>query len=362
MLRVHRPDSAGPSAPEIAEWIVVRLADELQIPADKIDVELPWIQFGLDSMRVLSLTCDLVDWLGRDLAADLLWKYPTIARLSTHLAGDGEQGASSLGLVPMRAGGNKPPLVLFPALAHRTTSLANLVAHLDDDQPVYSVEPLGWEEGQEIPDRIEDMAAAYVAWIDKELPDGPCSLAGRCVGGLVALEAAQQLRERGRCVPLLAILDTHAPGIAEGTTPWNRAWLNALARLETARVGRPSWVDRIRRSPLPEAEPRKWLTPRHREVYEAGRLARSRHVPQPYNGRCELLRAEAKSWIQRTLQVGLWRAIAGANLRIHAIPGGHRTIGRNGNEVSLARRLQASLNEATRQLPLAAAAPLRRAA
>ena len=43
-------------------------------------------------------------------------------------------------------------------------------------------------------------------------PRGPYILFGLCVGGVIAYEAAQQLRQAGAEVPLVVMADTWAPG------------------------------------------------------------------------------------------------------------------------------------------------------
>lgn len=55
------------------------------------------------------------------------------------------------------------------------------------------------------------MAASYVEAILKERPSGPYHLGGLSFGGLVAFEAAHQLKARGAEVGLLALFDTPGP-------------------------------------------------------------------------------------------------------------------------------------------------------
>lgn len=54
---------------------------------------------------------------------------------------------------------------------------------------------------------IEAMARHHVALLEAFQPDGPIRLIGWSAGAIVALEMAQQLRARGRDVPLLVALD-----------------------------------------------------------------------------------------------------------------------------------------------------------
>jgi acyl carrier protein len=362
MLRVHHPDQDGPSAKEIADWITARLAEALRLPVSEIDIQREWTEFGLDSMRMMSLTSDLVEWLDRDLAADLLWKCPTISLLSKHLAGYEVDIATRRGLVCLRSSGHRPPLILFPPAAIHSSSFQGLTRHLGDDQPVYSVDPLGWNEEEAIPERIEDMAKVYLEWIERELPHGPCFLAGRCVGGLVALEVAQKLQGRGRQIPMLAILDTQNTGIPAETTRLARAKLIAARVLAGSGHRLTSWISKPWSPETPPSEPRVWLMPHHRQLFEASVTASGRYVPRAYGGRCVLLRSEAKPWLNAVSQAVRWRAIGGQNLRIETMPGNHRTFAMGENEVLLARRLRACMDEAWNETPCAQAVSLRRAA
>ena len=61
-------------------------------------------------------------------------------------------------------------------------------------------------------DRIEDIAAVYVAQLLERYPQGPILLAAFCVGGLIALEMACQLGEIHRPVAQLVLLDPSPPG------------------------------------------------------------------------------------------------------------------------------------------------------
>jgi acyl carrier protein len=77
----------NPSAAEILQaWILVRLSAELQVAPAEIDVREPLTSYGLDSVVAFTLTGELADRLGRELPATLLWDFPTLEELATHLA------------------------------------------------------------------------------------------------------------------------------------------------------------------------------------------------------------------------------------------------------------------------------------
>ena len=47
------------SAADIQTWLVSRLADALQVEPGEIDVRLPFINYGLESIIIFTLTGDL---------------------------------------------------------------------------------------------------------------------------------------------------------------------------------------------------------------------------------------------------------------------------------------------------------------
>ncbi len=69
----------------IQEWIVSYLSRILKISPEEIDVTAPFAYYGLDSLATVTLTCDLKDWLGIDLAPTLPYEYPNIQALSQYL-------------------------------------------------------------------------------------------------------------------------------------------------------------------------------------------------------------------------------------------------------------------------------------
>jgi acyl carrier protein len=71
---------------EIEQWFVAYLADQLDLPADRIDVTVPFDDFALDSATAIAMTGDLEEWLGRSIDPTLVYDYPTIAEFSDYLA------------------------------------------------------------------------------------------------------------------------------------------------------------------------------------------------------------------------------------------------------------------------------------
>jgi acyl carrier protein len=76
------------TAAEIEEWLLRYLAEELTKEGIKteLDVTVPFDRLGLSSATAVSMAGSLEEWLGREVDPTLPYDYPTIRRLSTHLA------------------------------------------------------------------------------------------------------------------------------------------------------------------------------------------------------------------------------------------------------------------------------------
>ena len=75
-----------PDGEAIRAWLHRRLADLLGVAPEKIVDSQPLTVHGLSSMAAVSLAGELEDWLGVELADDLLWEYPTIDQIVCLLA------------------------------------------------------------------------------------------------------------------------------------------------------------------------------------------------------------------------------------------------------------------------------------
>ena len=74
------------AAATIETWIALKLEDALELDRGEIDVNEPFDRYGLDSSEAVTLISDLEDWLGRELPANLVYEYPSIADLAQYLA------------------------------------------------------------------------------------------------------------------------------------------------------------------------------------------------------------------------------------------------------------------------------------
>ncbi|MFN6560832.1 MAG: amino acid adenylation domain-containing protein [Nostoc sp. ChiSLP01] len=81
----HKQES--PTKEEIAAWLLVKVAEQLQVSPHEIDICEPLAQYGLSSLAAVRISGKLQEWLERELSPSLLYDYPTIQALAQYLAG-----------------------------------------------------------------------------------------------------------------------------------------------------------------------------------------------------------------------------------------------------------------------------------
>jgi thioesterase domain-containing protein len=135
-----------------------------------------------------------------------------LALLASLLEEEGVPQASRLpswsSLTPIQAGGSRPPLFCMHGAGGTVMMYRDLSRHLGDDQPFYGLQSQGLDGSCPPLTNIAEMAAVYVKEIRRVQPYGPYFIVGYCLGGTVAYEVAQQLRELGETIALLALFDT----------------------------------------------------------------------------------------------------------------------------------------------------------
>ncbi|MEM9005646.1 MAG: condensation domain-containing protein [Cyanobacteria bacterium P01_F01_bin.86] len=177
-----------------------------------ISVKDNFFDLGGESLMAMRLFAQIERQLGKNLSLAMLLQTPTVEQLAQVLQQQKGQATDALrSLVTLQIGDAKPPLFIIPPGATTALHYAPLLHYLDADQSVYGLEYLGMD-GKDFPHTcVEDMATHYIQEIQTLQPEGPYFLVGRCFGGVVAFEIAQQLQAQGQQVALLGILDTLRP-------------------------------------------------------------------------------------------------------------------------------------------------------
>ncbi|MGH7097831.1 MAG: acyl carrier protein [Stellaceae bacterium] len=75
-----------PNEAAIRAWCLDHLARTLDLPEGEIDPQAEFARLGIDSASAVHFLVALEEWLGRELAPEVIVDYPTVAALAHHLA------------------------------------------------------------------------------------------------------------------------------------------------------------------------------------------------------------------------------------------------------------------------------------
>jgi len=297
-------------------------------------------ELGLDSLGAIELTvaCSELGWGTLEPTAPL--DHPTAAALAAALR-TGAPARTSLA-VTLNPDGARPPLFFVPGWGGTALAFHWVARALGDDQPVVVIEASGLHTPG-TPDRTVDAGAARVAGeIDAAQPTGEVVVAGHSAGGVVAVEAARLLADRGRTVAVV-LLDTPAPVPGRGRRRTRRARLH-----EHLAGRRPVDVLRAARRrahaellALRPGDPDRGTTARYRAFDLLAVRALRRHRVRPVDLPVTLLHTGDVAHPDR------WRALA-PDLSVRPVAGGHLSMFLPPHADGLAANLAAVLGTSPR--------------
>lgn len=175
---------------------------------DHVNPEDNFFDLGGSSMMAANLFARIHRVFGKRLPLATLYEAPRVSELAAVLQRCTTE-THWASLVAIQNGGPRPPLYLVHGAGGNILIYRPLAHHLGADQPVYGLQSPGLDGNEPFLTRVEDMASRYLKEIRAAQPSGPYLLGGYCLGAVVALEMAQQLRKQGEDVPLVALLETY---------------------------------------------------------------------------------------------------------------------------------------------------------
>jgi amino acid adenylation domain-containing protein len=237
---------------------------------ERVGIHDDFFDLGGHSLMAVRAVARIRDRFGVDLPLATLLQTSTIAGLA-EILGNEQWAPSWSSLVPIRPEGSRAPLFLMHAHGGNVLEYRSLVSRLDVDQPVYAFQARGLD-GQIITDpSLEEMAAAYIAELKRFQPEGPYFLGGFCLGGLLALEAAQQLASEGNHVGLVVMIQSMHPDVGRykpSSTLLRRWWGRAAKRIDLELEN----LSNIGRTYVRERRRRMWDIARTRAVIALDRV------------------------------------------------------------------------------------------
>ena len=302
---------------------------------ESVGVHDDFLALGGHSLLAVRMVAEIQSRFGRELSLRAVLAAPTVARQARLLEGGGAAAWSPL--VALQSRGERPPLFCVHSGGGGVLRYAVLGRHLGAEQPLYGLEARGLEPGTEPLDSIDDMAALYLEALAERAPDGPVHLAGWSFGGFVAYEMACRLREAGRSVDLLALLDTGVPRdwgdrddldllhdvVGERLPP---ELLGELAVLDGIDAQIERLVERARDL---ELLPDDFEVARARRMFEVHRRnydAVPRHAFRPYAGELRLVRTARTAELRGDDPTLGWGELVQGGVEVTDVSGSHTTL------------------------------------
>lgn len=179
-----------------------------------VSIEDDFYDIGGHSLLAIKLIAKLNDKLDLNLDNQFLFSYTTIAAMAEAIESNDFEQDSSIS-VPLNKGEeNVLPLHLLHPIGGTIYCYMALNQYLEKRFPVYAYQSPGIKDADEIEVGIEEIAGRYVDEILEKQPEGPYQLGGWCFGGVLAYEAAHQLKQKGHTVLGIHVFDTRAPIVA----------------------------------------------------------------------------------------------------------------------------------------------------
>jgi thioesterase domain-containing protein/acyl carrier protein len=305
-----------------------------------------YFDLGGHSLLAIRLFSEIHDAFGIELPLATILRAPTIESLARVILEGGKRDQRAT-LVTITPTGQRPPMFCVGPMEGEVILFRKLALELGNDQPLYGLQPFAMANRTSLLSSIEEIAGHYVEQIRSSGRRAHCLL-GYSLGGVVALEMAQQLRSSGEDVPLVVLIDTHYPAVCRSEESWEDRWRRYRYHLRhlASRAGLEYLAERTRIRSLrilrkvasvagtaPIAAP---------DVLHAQWLAGEAYRAKPYPGRVCLFRAESRSeFLHGGPSLG-WNGVL-SDLTIEEIPGDHGTIYTGNNLQLLARFLEGQL-------------------
>lgn len=195
---------------------------------DVTNVHANWFDLGGDSIKMIGamshLNAKFSSKLNGVIQSATLMEHQTVSSLAAHIDGvdpsapQGPADGSTRLIVGMQKKGSLPPLFFIAPVSGTISCYNHLSKLLGPDQPFYALQHPGLEEGEDVFQTVEEMAASFVsdlkgllATLPGGIEHGSFSLGGWSMGGVIACEVALQLLEQGVTVRSVVLIDSPAP-------------------------------------------------------------------------------------------------------------------------------------------------------
>ncbi|HEU5415969.1 MAG TPA: amino acid adenylation domain-containing protein, partial [Candidatus Angelobacter sp.] len=371
---------------KLQEMRIVSARAETTSPADAVEAALleiwkevleiqdmgvddDFFELGGHSLLTVKLMARVQEQFGFDLPLSTILKYPTVRRFAEALRPKSAAESVDSSIELIREGNSQAPIYFIHPASGQVLRYHTWVEHLEGSGPVYALRDPLLTGGPRLK-TVEELAEHYVNLISRDSAEAPYALAGWSFGGLLALEMATKLRERGKEVSMLVLIDPTVPGNGK---PYNPLPMNVFLAMVALELNlQVSERDlQLEYSQFRQKVLEQWgaqtsdalarqvdhmvdmlqMRDESATIYHAG----------VYPGRVHLMLAEnspTDTPIDHDSIIRDWQSLLTGTLTTSIIPGNHYTLDRGANIAALARELNFALQNAQASLPAAQHAAL----
>jgi thioesterase domain-containing protein len=314
---------------------------------DSISVTDNYFDQGGHSWLALRLFSEIKLCFQLELPLATLFYAPTVRSMAGVIRDSGVQVSAPV--VPIQPNGTKPAIFCIGPVNGEVILFRQLALVLGPDQPLYGLQPFSLNDHLST---VQTLASSYIEELRHWGERRPLCLLGYSFGGLVAVEIARQMQEKGEAAPLVVLIDAPYLAACKAQEPWRdriRRYRYHGKKIASGAEGIHHLANRVRSRFARVIH--KVSTDLGVEMSKiasdiAGRqlLAGENYRATPYSGRVYLFRAECQmAFFGSDPRLG-WGDIL-SDLQIEEIPGDHGTINTGVNLEILARKLNAAIDE-----------------
>jgi amino acid adenylation domain-containing protein len=316
-----------------SEQLVARLwCDCLQL--GQVGINDNFFDLGGDSLAMLRLGLEIERATGQSFPTTYIFNAPTVAGMARILGGR-KAISNRSPVVLLRPGSDGPPVFMVHPISGSTVQLIPVAQAFPGRNTIYGIQARGLDGIDAANDRVESMVEYYLNAITELQPHGPYLLMGLCFGGLVAIEIARRLTERGETIDMLACLDTfphprycpfklrleyyliHRVKEAVKTLRgMNRQEMVSYVTTKLKLLLRQSAAQVTGRRSLPTAS--DFLPPAIKTVFESSVAAAMHYRPLYYAGKMNFLVGGYHAYPEHA-PTAVWGGLVG-RLEVHSVP------------------------------------------
>ena len=310
----------------------------------RVGIRDNFFELGGHSLLAVRLFARIQEEFGQSLPLLLLFKDGTVEALAESLTRQGETSLAN-GVVPIHPEGVEVPLFILSAGLY----MREIAFALGTARPVYGLHP--FEEGQlAYRESVQETARIFYQRLIEFHPQGPYLLFGHSANGYFALELARLLRENGKTVAFLGLLDTYPPGPRRQASPVDRMKIhlnnlqdkNLSQIMQYVGLSAQRLLTRWRRRSAMDAKTIERYI-RNGQIKEVRSLLLRAYKPEPYDGQVTLFSATHRPWYMRWDPMEQWANTLTGQLNIVPIPGDHMSVLQSPQVELLAEKIEALL-------------------